>query len=190
MAYTQPIRGRLQTPRSKLRWERQQLFNLPVTEAVSGQSATLRSAPRLPKGLGRPPPLPHPMSEEQALDQLWNDQASAMQFQRLLEEERYFEEAERSIEEGQRAIDRELLLMHLRAKYKKDNWQEEAQKKPPPFQAGAETPRHRGAPYRGRKVGLPWSYKGAEILKTERSLLGAGWKRKDIDEFLLNEYGE
>ena len=170
------------------RWERRQLFSLPVTEAVRGQSATLRSAPRLPKGLGRPPRLPHPMSEEEALDRLWNDQASAMHFQRLLEEERYFEEAERSIEEGQRAIDRELLLMQLREKYEKDRRREASQRDPRPA-GGPETPRHRGAPQRGRKIGLPWSYKGAQILQTERSLLNAGWKRKDIDEFLLTEYG-
>ena len=162
------------------------MFSLPVTEAILGQTAYVRSAPR-----PRPrtaPQLHHSQpvwGQEAALDELWNLQVSEMEFQRLLDEERHHEEAERELAAKIAAVKRSLLLQQLKRRYHERQGSSDGQKY---VSSGNSTPRHRDAPFRlgARRsaVGLPWSYAGAQIIQTEKSLLDAGWSRESIDEHL------
>ena len=78
--------------------ERRQIFSLPVTEAIYGESATFRAAPRLTKKKPSRPPPKQPLSQEDWLDQVWNEQASMLFFQHLLDEEQEVEDEIHAIE--------------------------------------------------------------------------------------------
>ena len=172
--------------RAPTQWERRQMFSLPLTEAISGHAAHVRAAPRQ-----RPRTAPQlhrqrpALSQEAVLDELWNLQVSQMEFQRLLDEERYYEEAERELAAKIAAVKRSLLLQQLKRRYHERQDSSYGQNSSSP---GSSSPRHRDAPRRrGARhpaVGLPWSYAGVQILQTETSLREAGWSREAIDEHL------
>ena len=185
-------RAATETRGDTLKWERRQIFSLPVTEAIYGESATFRAAPRLTKKKPSRPPPKQPLSQEDWLDQVWNEQASMLFFQHLLDEEQEVEDEIHAI----KAAQRHLVLQELKERYKKQSTPADRRK---PMFAHSFVPRsaghpmpsaYRRAPIRSRKTtsGLPWSYVGPQILQTETSLLQAGWSRKDVDDFLHEQY--
>lgn len=113
-------------------------------------------------------------------------------FQHLLDEEQEVEDEIHAI----KAAQRHLVLQELKERYKKQSTPADRRK---PMFAHSFVPRsaghpmpsaYRRAPIRSRQTtsGLPWSYVGPQILQTETSLLQAGWSRKDVDDFLHEQY--
>ena len=171
------------------------MFNLPVSEVIVGRAAHVRAAPKARPRTAPTLPRPQPVwNREAALDELWNLQVSQMEFKRLLDEEREYEAAEAELEAKIEAVKRSLLLQQLKQRYHSrqpigvlNQPRQEAMQRQINSSAGSASPRHRDAPRRGARrtgVGLPWSYAGAQILQTERSLLEAGWSRQAVDEHL------